>query len=114
MEGGSVNPANITSKPTNEPDHVWTYEGYRLESNTFATALAHLYRGELTRANAWRSRLDVTTNWAVVSTGAAISFAFAQPDSHASVILLITMLVTLFLFIEARRYRYYELWSYRI
>lgn len=100
--------------PDDLPNEVWTYRGYHLEASNFATALVHLYRAEITRANAWRSRLDVTTNWAVISTGAAISFAFAQPTTHHGVIMLITVLVTLFLFIEARRYRYYELWSYRI
>ena len=33
---------------------------------------------------------------------------------HHGVIILNTLLVTWFLFIEARRYRYYELWSYRV
>lgn len=93
---------------------VWSYRGYHLESGNFATAMVHLYRGEITRANTWRNRLDVTTNWAVISTAAAMSFAFAQPETHHSVIILFTVLVTLFLFIESRRYLYYELWSYRI
>lgn len=93
---------------------VWTYGGYQLEAGGFVTAMVHFYRAEITRANTWRNRLDVTTNWAVVSTAAAISFAFSQTETHHSVILLISVLVTLFLFIEARRYRYYELWSYRV
>ncbi|MDP1714306.1 MAG: DUF2270 domain-containing protein [Anaerolineales bacterium] len=59
-------------------------------------------------------RLDTTTNWAVVSTGATLSIAFSQPASHHGVIILNILLVTWFLFIEARRYRYYELWSYRV
>jgi uncharacterized membrane protein len=92
---------------------VWTYSGYQLGNDNFTTALAHLYRGEIQRANMWRTRLDVTTNWAVISTGAAITYAFSEVSAHHSVILLITVLVTLFLFIEARRLRYYELWSYR-
>src|SRR5262249_19607260 len=80
----------------------------------FNTAMVHLYRAEITRANSWRSRLDVTTNWALLTTGAAISFAFGQQNAHHSVIILNTLLITLFLFIEVRRYRYYELWSYRV
>jgi uncharacterized membrane protein len=28
--------------------------------------LAHLYRGEVYRSTVWRTRLDATTNWAVV------------------------------------------------
>src|SRR5436189_2599486 len=105
----------VAEPPIPRPSHSgWAYGGYSLEASSFVTALVHLYRGEITRANAWRNRLDVTTNWAVISTGAAISFAFGQPTTHHSVIILIMVLVTLFLFIEARRYRYYELWSYRI
>ena len=29
-------------------------------------ALARLYRGEVYRSTVWRTRLDATTNWAVV------------------------------------------------
>lgn len=76
--------------------------------------MVHLYRGEISRANAWRQRLDATTNWAVVTTGAAISIAFSRASGHHSVLLINMLLITLFLFIEARRYQYYELWSSRI
>jgi uncharacterized membrane protein len=76
--------------------------------------MVHLFRAEIQRANVWRQRLDTTTNWAVVSAGATLSIAFSQPNVHHGVIILNTLLTTWFLFIEARRYRYYELWSYRI
>jgi uncharacterized membrane protein len=36
-------------------------------------ALAHLYRGEVYRSTIWRTRLDSSTNWAVVTTGIALS-----------------------------------------
>jgi uncharacterized membrane protein len=75
--------------------------------------MVHFFRAEVQRANVWRQRLDTTTNWAVITTGAAISFAFTQAGEHI-VILLNLLLVTLFLSIEARRYRYYELWAYRV
>ena len=93
---------------------AWTYRGYQLKSGDFVTAMSHLFRSEIQRANVWRQRLDTTTNWAVIATGAALSIAFSQPTVHHGVIILNTLLVTWFLFIEARRYRYYELWSYRI
>lgn len=93
---------------------VWTYRGYSLKTSEFVTAMVHLFRAEIQRANVWRQRLDTTTNWAVVSTGAALSIAFSQPNVHHGVIILNTLLITWFLFVEARRYRYYELWSYRI
>lgn len=100
--------------PPQEEESVWTYRGYKLKTSEFVTAMVHLFRAEVQRANVWRQRLDTTTNWAVVSTGAAISVSFSQPNVHHGVIILNILLVTWFLFIEARRYRYYELWSYRI
>ena len=36
-------------------------------------ALAHLYRSEVYRCSVWRTRLDTTTNWAVVTLGVALS-----------------------------------------
>lgn len=98
--------------PFAEP--VWTYRGYHLRASEFTTAMVHFFRAEVHRANIWRQRLDATTNWAVIATGAAISFAFSEPQGHSGVILLNMLLITMFLWIEARRYRYYELWSSRI
>lgn len=93
---------------------VWTYRGYRIKSGEFVTAMVHFFRAEVQRANVWRQRLDTTTNWAVVVTGATLSIAFSQPEIHHAIIILNTLLATWFLFMEARRYRYYELWSYRV
>ncbi|NLX08715.1 MAG: DUF2270 domain-containing protein [Chloroflexi bacterium] len=118
----------ITDDPTMRPDDspeaeaqrvpgqepVWTYRGYRLRASDFTTSMVHLFRAEVSRANAWRSRLDATTNWSVLTTGAAVSFAFTNQLEHHSVILLNALLVMLFMYIEARRYRYYELWSFRV
>jgi len=108
-------PKRTSPPPQNEPDEpVWTYRGYRLKTSEFVTAMVHFFRAEVQRANVWRQRLDTTTNWAVVATGATLSISFSQPNVHHGVIILNTLLVTWFLFMEARRYRYYELWSYRV
>ncbi len=101
------------TQSSQESDAVWTFRGYRLKSSEFTTAMVHFFRAEISRANVWRTRLDATTNWAVVTTGATITIAF-NPSGYHGVIILNTLLITLFLFIEARRYRYYELWSYRV
>jgi len=93
---------------------VWTYRGYSLRASDFNTAMIHLYRGEVGRSNVWRQRLDTTTNWAVITTGATLTFAFNLTLGHHGVIILNTLLVTLFLFIESRRYLYYELWASRV
>ncbi|HET7143592.1 MAG TPA: DUF2270 domain-containing protein [Anaerolineales bacterium] len=108
-------PKQKKSPPAQEPEEtVWTYRGYKLKTSEFVTAMVHLFRAEIQRANVWRQRLDTTTNWAVLSTGATLSIAFSQSGIHHAIILLNTLLVMWFLFIEARRYRYYELWSYRV
>jgi uncharacterized membrane protein len=86
----------------------------RPRSGDFAASLIHLYRAEVSRTNTWRIRLDTTTNWAVVTTGAAVTFTFSNPLNTHVVIIMDTLLTLLFLLIEARRYRYYELWSHRV
>lgn len=104
--------SNPPGSDAQEP--VWTYRGYRIRAGEFTTAMVHFFRAEISRSNTWRQRLDTTTNWAVVATAATMSYAFSVPQSHHAGILLNTLLVLIFLYIEARRYRYYELWSYRV
>ena len=93
---------------------AWTYRGHRLSAGEFVSSFAHQYRAEVQRTNSWRTRLDVTTNWAVVLTSVSISIAFSQPNVHHRVLILNALLITSFLFVEARRYRYYEMWNYRV
>ncbi|MFH2101795.1 MAG: DUF2270 domain-containing protein [Chloroflexota bacterium] len=96
------------------PEPVWTYRGYQIRPGEFTTAMVHFFRAEVQRANIYRQRLDHTFNWAVITTAAALSFAFTETGGSHIAILLDLMLVTLFLYIESRRYRYYKLWSYRV
>jgi len=104
---------NASENGTNTRQPVWSYKGYELRPSEFTTAMVHYYRAEIQRSNTWRTRLDATTNWAVITTGTAISFVLSNPANHHGVIILNILLITLFLWIEARRYRYYELWSLR-
>ncbi|GAB4542432.1 MAG: DUF2270 domain-containing protein [Anaerolineae bacterium] len=76
-------------------------------------ALAHLYRGELYRSKVWRQRLDATTNWAVALTGIALSITFSNANNTPMPLLLAGLIVLIFLFIEARRYRYFDIWRTR-
>ena len=76
-------------------------------------ALAHLYRGEIYRSTAWRTRLDNTTNWAVAGLGLAMSISFSRADASALPILLMGVLTVVFLFFEARRYRYFNVFRAR-
>jgi uncharacterized membrane protein len=76
-------------------------------------ALAHLYRSEVYRGTVWRTRLDTTTNWSVVTLGVALSLTYAAPEASALPLLLVGILIAVFLLLEARRYRYYSLWRAR-
>lgn len=76
-------------------------------------ALAHLYRGEVYRSTIWRTRLDNTTNWAVVTLGLALSITFSNRDASALPLLLSGVLCVVFLIFEARRYRYFNVWRAR-
>jgi len=76
-------------------------------------ALAHLYRGEVYRSTIWRTRLDNTTNWSVVTLGIALSLTFASPTASALPLLLVGVLIVFFMTVEARRYRYFNVWRAR-
>jgi uncharacterized membrane protein len=86
----------------------------RMSPGEFNTAMIHFYRGEVQRSNTWRNRLDTTTNWAVITAGATLSFVFSSPNNPHFVIPINSILVAIFLLMEARRYRYYEIWSSRV
>jgi len=77
-------------------------------------ALAHLYRGEIYRSSIWRNRLDTTTNWAVVTTGIALSVTFSDASATSLPIVLVSFLLAVFLIFEGRRYRFFDLWHTRV
>ncbi|HSO41423.1 MAG TPA: DUF2270 domain-containing protein [Rhodospirillales bacterium] len=77
-------------------------------------ALAHLYRGEMYQSKIWRARLDTTTNWAVVTTGIALSVTFSQADASPLPMLLVSWVLIAFLAFEARRYVYYDIFRMRV
>ena len=97
-------------KPKTTPQTI----AQKLAPPEFNTAMVHFYRGEIQRSNVWRGRLDATTNWAVITAGATLSFVFSSPDNPHFAIPINSILVSIFLFMEARRYRYYEVWANRV
>lgn len=99
-----------TQKPRSTPVTI----AQKLLPAEFNMAMVHFYRGEVQRSNVWRGRLDATTNWAVITAGATLSFVFSSPDNPHFAIPINTLLVSIFLFMEARRYRYYEVWANRV
>lgn len=78
------------------------------------SSLAHLYRGEIHRMKFWRERLDRTTNWAVTTIAAILTFAFSSPDNPHYLLLAAAVMLGIFLVVEARRYRGYDVWRSRV
>src|SRR5436190_10818049 len=80
----------------------------------YVNAMSHFYRGELGRIMAWRARLDNTTNWAITVTSSifTVSFSFAQVP-HIIFFFNIAI-VWVMLWIEARRYRFYDAFRARV
>jgi uncharacterized membrane protein len=83
-------------------------------SSEMITVLAHYYRGEITRMISWRDRLDRTTNWEIGALAAMLSISLASDEAHHSVLLFAMLLIYGLLVIEARRYRFYDVYRARV
>ena len=77
-------------------------------------AMIHYYRAEMGRMNAWRSRLDLTSNWAITVVAAMLSVSLSTPTAHHGVLVFAMVLVLLLLVIEARRYRFFDVYRNRV
>src|SRR6478672_2595156 len=111
---GRLRPASSAADASMSESHSPAASMKRMSPSEFNTAMIHFYRGEVQRSNTWRNRLDTTTNWAVLTAGATLSFVFSSPSNPHFVIPINSILVAIFLLMEARRYRYYEIWSSRV
>ena len=80
----------------------------------FINAMIHLYRGELGEATAWRGRIDTTSHWAIVLSATALSFVFSDKAIERHVLVpIISLFCTFLLAMEARRYRFFDIWRSR-
>jgi uncharacterized membrane protein len=77
-------------------------------------AMIHYYRAEMGRMNAWRSRLDLTSNWAITVMAALLSVSLSTPAAHHGLPLFAMLIVLLLLCVEARRYRFYDVYRMRV
>ncbi|WP_324664851.1 DUF2270 domain-containing protein [Haloarcula sediminis] len=84
------------------------------DSTEMSSILGDAYRGELDRETTWRSRLDQTTTWGVTVVAAILTWAFSSGDNPHYIILIGMLAVGLFLLIEARRYRDYDIYRSRV
>ena len=85
-----------------------------LQDPCYVNAMSHFYRGELGRIMVWRQRLDVTTTWAITSTTTIIGAAFSFRDIPHIIFFFNLALVWIMLWIESRRYRFYDAFRGRV
>lgn len=80
----------------------------------YVTAMSHFYRGELGRIMAWRARLDNTTNWAITLSSSIFTVAFSFQQVPHIIFFFNIVMVAAMLWIEARRYRFYDTFRARV
>ena len=80
----------------------------------YVNAMSHFYRGEMGRIMVWRQRLDVTTNWAITSSTAIITIAFSSREVPHIIFFFNLAILWVLLWIEARRYRFYDAFRARL
>ncbi|QRM30207.1 DUF2270 domain-containing protein [Microvirga sp. VF16] len=80
----------------------------------FINVMAHYHRAEIARMAGWRDRIDRTTNWAITVVAAMLSVSLSTPTAHHGVLIFAMVLVLLLLVIEARRYRFFDVYRNRV
>src|SRR5256884_6760176 len=76
--------------------------------------MSHFYRGESGPVMGWRQPLAITTNWAIPSSTAIITIAFANREVPHIIFFFNLAIVWGMLWIEARRYRFYDAFRARV
>jgi uncharacterized membrane protein len=80
----------------------------------YVNAMSHFYRGELGRIMAWRVRLDTTNNWAITVTSTVFTIAFSLREVPHGIFFFNVAVVWILLWIESRRYRFYDAFRARV
>jgi uncharacterized membrane protein len=76
--------------------------------------MSHFHRAEIARMAGWRDRLDRTTNWALTVAAAMLSVSLSTPSSHHGVLIFAMLIILVLLWIEARRYRFFDVYRSRV
>jgi uncharacterized membrane protein len=111
MPSGPLPTAGSSMKPETDTSGMPLPD---LNDPCYVNAMIHFYRGELGRIMVWRQRLDVTTTWAITSTTGIITVAFTYSQVPHIVFFFNLALVWIMLWIEARRYRFYDAFRGRV
>src|SRR2546426_9046985 len=90
-----------------------SFEAYPLTRPEYINAMVHFYRGEMHRSLVWRTRLDTTTNWAVLTVAGLTSFAFSEPSHSHFILILGNLLTPAFPCFKARAYPHFSAYRAR-
>jgi uncharacterized membrane protein len=117
--GKASYPVNVTSVatekiPTGPTEEATVSLQRSLYDPGYVNAMSHFYRGEMGRIMVWRQRLDMTTNWAITSSTAIITIAFSTRQVPHIIFFFNLAIVWVLLWIEARRYRFYDAFRARV
>ena len=96
------------------PEDKPEFETTPLSRAEYIAALAHFYRAEMHRSLVWRTRLDTTTNWAILATLAILTASLQNPTYAKEALLMGMFSNVVFLIIEARRFRFFDVWRARV
>jgi uncharacterized membrane protein len=88
--------------------------GRPLSPGELVTVMSHFHRAEIARMAGWRDRLDRTSNWAITVVAAMLSVSLSTASAHHGVLIFAMLLVLLLLWIEARRYRFFDVYRARV
>lgn len=108
----SVPPRDPSRDPESHPERAGV-SGTSFDPG-YVNAMSHFYRGELGRIMAWRVRLDTTTNWAVTVTSTVFTVAFSLREVPHGIFFFNVAVVWILLWIESRRYRFYDAFRARV
>lgn len=103
----SIPEPSATPAPAAEPLHPEQAPRPGVDP-ALATSMAHLYRGEMSRMTVWRTRLDATSQWAIILTTAMTTFALGTSNAPHFIMLLGLTLIAIFMVIEGRRYQHFH------
>src|SRR6267154_354792 len=119
LSGKASYPVNLTAVATEKTSTEATEEATvslqrSIYDPGYVNAMSHFYRGEMGRIMVWRQRLDITTNWAITSSTAIITIAFSTRGVPHIIFFFNLAIVWVMLWIEARRYRFYDAFRARV
>src|SRR2546428_1305127 len=80
----------------------------------YVNAMSHFYRGEMGRIRVWRQRLNITPTWPITSSTAIITIAFSNREVPHIIFFFNLAIVWGMLWIESRRYRFYDAFRARV